>query len=455
MPRTWRAAPPSTASTIAGAVSVDMKRVKARKDDVVAAVDHAASRDRLQKLENCTVYRGSCAASRRRARCRSAARSLTRRADLHQRRWPAARPADPRPRPGRVPHQQLDDGRRLPAAAPGDRGRQLCRPRVRPDVPALRQRGHDRRDGAAPGPARGRGRLGGDRGDSWSARASTFASARSACSVSSASDDIAVRRRLRRGCARGQRDRICCSRRDGGPTPTISACERAGVEQDERGYIVVDDELRTNVPGHLGARRLQRHGAPSPTPSYNDFEIVAANLLDGERRACERPHPRLRALYRSAAGPGRDDRGGGARTSGRALLVGKIAHGRMCPAPSRRARPQGFMKILVDADTQEILGAVVPRHRRRRGHPLRARRHVRQGALHRAAARHAHPSDRLGVHSDDAGRARAANGAGVTEIRGRIGVPACPGTCNTSRIGQRHFAHPSCANSTSARSSPC
>ena len=69
---------------------------------------------------------------------------------------------------------------------------------------------------------------------------------------------------------------------------------------DERGYIVVDDQLRTNVPGIWALGDCNGKGAFTHT-AYNDFEIVAANLLDGERAPRQRPHYRLRALYRSAA----------------------------------------------------------------------------------------------------------------------------------------------------------
>ena len=59
--------------------------------------------------------------------------------------------------------------------------------------------------------------------------------------------------------------------------------EKAGVEIDERGYIVVDDELRTSVPGIWALGDCNGKGAFTHT-AYNDFEIVAANLLDDDRR---------------------------------------------------------------------------------------------------------------------------------------------------------------------------
>ena len=80
--------------------------------------------------------------------------------------------------------------------------------------------------------------------------------------------------------------------------------DKAGVATDARGYITVDDSLRTNVPGIWALGDCNGRGAFTHT-AYNDFEIVAANLLDGEQRRRQRPHPGLRPLHRSAARPRR------------------------------------------------------------------------------------------------------------------------------------------------------
>ena len=88
--------------------------------------------------------------------------------------------------------------------------------------------------------------------------------------------------------------------------------DKAGVATDARGYITVDDSLATNVPGIWALGDCNGRGAFTHT-AYNDFEIVAANLLDGEHRQRQRPHPGLRALHRSAARPRRHDRDAGAR----------------------------------------------------------------------------------------------------------------------------------------------
>ncbi len=87
--------------------------------------------------------------------------------------------------------------------------------------------------------------------------------------------------------------------------------DRAGVDCDGRGYIVVDDQLRTNVPGIWALGDCNGKGAFTHT-AYNDYEIVAANLLDNEpRRVSDRIT--AYALYIDPPlGPGRHDRGGGA-----------------------------------------------------------------------------------------------------------------------------------------------
>ena len=79
--------------------------------------------------------------------------------------------------------------------------------------------------------------------------------------------------------------------------------DKAGIATDERGYIKVDDQLRTNVPGIWALGDCNGRGAFTHT-SYNDFEIVAANLLDDDPRRRRRIASRLRAsssTRRSAA----------------------------------------------------------------------------------------------------------------------------------------------------------
>jgi pyruvate/2-oxoglutarate dehydrogenase complex dihydrolipoamide dehydrogenase (E3) component len=138
------------------------------------------------------------------------------------------------------------------------------------------------------------------------------------------------------------------------PNTDELALDCAGVRQDARGYIVVDDELRTNVPGIWALGDCNGRGAFTHT-SWNDFEIVAANLLDGEHRRVSDRIPAY-ALYTDPplgrAGMTETD----ARKSNRHALIGKIAMEDVSRA-FEKGETEGFMKMLVDADTKEILGA--------------------------------------------------------------------------------------------------
>ena len=132
--------------------------------------------------------------------------------------------------------------------------------------------------------------------------------------------------------------------------------ERAGVAVDARGYVQVDDQLRTSVPGIWALGDCNGKGAFTHT-SYNDFEIVAANLLDGgSRRVSDRIEtyglfidpPLGRAGMTEAA----------AAASGRKILVGKRHMARVGRA-IEKGETQGLMKIVVDAESKEILGAAI------------------------------------------------------------------------------------------------
>jgi pyruvate/2-oxoglutarate dehydrogenase complex dihydrolipoamide dehydrogenase (E3) component len=132
--------------------------------------------------------------------------------------------------------------------------------------------------------------------------------------------------------------------------------DEAGVDMDERGYVRVDDQLRTNVPCIWALGDCNGKGAFTHT-SYNDFEIVAANLLDDDpRRASDRilcyslyiDPPLGRAGMTEAQ----------VRQSGRRALIGKRPMANIGRA-IEKSETQGFMKILVDADSKEILGAAI------------------------------------------------------------------------------------------------
>jgi pyruvate/2-oxoglutarate dehydrogenase complex dihydrolipoamide dehydrogenase (E3) component len=140
------------------------------------------------------------------------------------------------------------------------------------------------------------------------------------------------------------------------PNTDDLALDNAGVETDGRGYIVVDDQLRTNVEHIWAMGDCNGRGAFTHT-SYNDFEIVAANLLDDDpRRVSDRVT--TYALYidppLGRAGMTVDQ----VRASGRKALVGKRPMTRVGRAVEK-GETQGFMKVVVDADTEEILGAAI------------------------------------------------------------------------------------------------
>ncbi|MCR5869026.1 FAD-containing oxidoreductase [Aquincola sp. J276] len=132
--------------------------------------------------------------------------------------------------------------------------------------------------------------------------------------------------------------------------------EAAGVATDERGYIRVDDELRTSVPGIWALGDCNGRGAFTHT-AYNDYEIVADNLLSGAgRRVSDRID--CYALYTDPP-LGRVGLGEAqARQAGHAVRVATRPMSRVGRAVEK-GETQGFMKLVVDADTDAILGAAV------------------------------------------------------------------------------------------------
>ena len=132
--------------------------------------------------------------------------------------------------------------------------------------------------------------------------------------------------------------------------------EAAGVSRDERGYITVNDRLETNVPGIWALGDCNGKGAFTHT-SYNDFEIVAANLLDGASRTVSDRIPAY-ALYTDPplgrAGLTETE----ARKRGHAVRVGKRSMNTIARA-IEKGETNGVMKIVVDEQSKEILGAAV------------------------------------------------------------------------------------------------
>jgi pyruvate/2-oxoglutarate dehydrogenase complex dihydrolipoamide dehydrogenase (E3) component len=130
--------------------------------------------------------------------------------------------------------------------------------------------------------------------------------------------------------------------------------ERAGIATDARSFIAVDDQLRTSVPGVWALGDVHGRGGAFTHTSYNDHEIVAANLLDGDTR---RIGDRITAYALFTDPPlGRAGMSEAeVRASGRPALVGVMPMTRVGRA-RERGETQGFMKVLVDAQTERILG---------------------------------------------------------------------------------------------------
>ncbi|MBM3549422.1 MAG: FAD-containing oxidoreductase [Alphaproteobacteria bacterium] len=130
--------------------------------------------------------------------------------------------------------------------------------------------------------------------------------------------------------------------------------EAAGIETDKRGFIEVGDDLATSVPGVWALGECNGRGAFTHT-AYNDYEIVAANLLDGaSRKVTDRI-----ATYGLFVDPPLGRCGmneAEARASGRKVLAATLPMKHVGRA-RERSETDGFMKILVDAESKQILGA--------------------------------------------------------------------------------------------------
>lgn len=130
--------------------------------------------------------------------------------------------------------------------------------------------------------------------------------------------------------------------------------DQAGVVTDKRGYIQVDDRLQTSVSGIWALGDCNGRGAFTHT-AYNDFEIVAANLLDGADRTLGQRIPGY-ALYTDPPLGRAGITEAEAIASGRKILVSKRPMTRVGRA-IEKGETKGFMKIVADADTRRILGA--------------------------------------------------------------------------------------------------
>jgi pyruvate/2-oxoglutarate dehydrogenase complex dihydrolipoamide dehydrogenase (E3) component len=132
--------------------------------------------------------------------------------------------------------------------------------------------------------------------------------------------------------------------------------DAAGVAVDERGNIEVDDELRTTVEGIWALGDCNGRGGFTHT-SYNDYEIVAGNLLDGDsRRVTDRITAYALYIDPPLGRAGMTERE--VRESGRPALVATRPMAKVGRA-KEKGETRGFMKVLVDAETKEILGASI------------------------------------------------------------------------------------------------
>jgi pyruvate/2-oxoglutarate dehydrogenase complex dihydrolipoamide dehydrogenase (E3) component len=141
-----------------------------------------------------------------------------------------------------------------------------------------------------------------------------------------------------------------------GRTPNTQdlGLDAAGIATDPHGYIIVNDSLETNVAGVYAIGDCNGRGAFTHT-AYNDYEIVAANLLDGDHRSvadripcyalyCDPPLARIGMTETQV------------RQSGRRALIGTRPMSRVNRA-REKGESLGLMKVLVDAESDQILGA--------------------------------------------------------------------------------------------------
>ena len=132
--------------------------------------------------------------------------------------------------------------------------------------------------------------------------------------------------------------------------------ERAGIVTDERGYIVVDDQCRTSADGVWAVGDCNGRGAFTHT-AWNDHEIVVANLFDNDQRRISDRIPCYALFIDPPLGRvGITEHQ--ARASGRQVLRAKMPMQRVGRA-REAGETQGFMKVLVDADSQRLLGAAI------------------------------------------------------------------------------------------------
>jgi pyruvate/2-oxoglutarate dehydrogenase complex dihydrolipoamide dehydrogenase (E3) component len=133
-------------------------------------------------------------------------------------------------------------------------------------------------------------------------------------------------------------------------------CGAAGIALDGRGYIKVDDQLRTNVAGIWAMGDVTGHPAFTHT-SYNDYEIVAANLFDNDpRQLSDRSNAYALYIDPPLGRVGMTE--AEVRATGRPALIATRPMSQVGRA-HERSETQGFMKVLVDAESKRVLGASI------------------------------------------------------------------------------------------------
>ena len=132
--------------------------------------------------------------------------------------------------------------------------------------------------------------------------------------------------------------------------------DKAGVVTDSKGFITVDDQCRTNVEGVWAIGDVNGRGAFTHT-SYNDFEIVAANLFDNDLRRISDRIPCYGLFVDPPLG-----RVGMTEKEVKAKGIKALVAKRMMTSIGRareRGETQGFMKVVVEAESKKILGAAI------------------------------------------------------------------------------------------------
>ena len=130
--------------------------------------------------------------------------------------------------------------------------------------------------------------------------------------------------------------------------------DKVGIATDQHGYIRVDEDCATEARGIWALGDCNGHGGFTHT-SYNDYEIVAANLLDNEsRRLSDRIKAYAVYIDPPLARVGMTE--AELRKSKRPALIGRREMSKVSRA-IEKGETLGFMKILVDAENHQILGA--------------------------------------------------------------------------------------------------